>query len=455
MPAMKRGLILLLAWLLLPLGGWGIGPHEILILINTNSPDSIRLGETYARLRRVPDANVISIGTSTGASMSVAAFNAQIFEPALAESKRRGVAAHVQAWVYAPGFPWRIDGNPALSLTGLTFLRGMLPTGNAWTGGDWLSPYFAGPQSPAERGFDSRSFDVLSDWMGSEHPLPGWVLAHTGGRGLTVEEAGAMLVRGIDSDATRPDGFFCYITNSDVRTRTREWQFRGAVEELADMGFSAVVTNRLPAGIRPVAGLLMGSAVFDPAGVRLSPGALVDNLTSYGAAFDSPNQTKCTVWLATGAAGTGGAVTEPMSYWTKFPNARLLVHAASGCTAVESVYQSIRQPLQYLPMGDPLAAPWKPKGEVVVEGLEETMALTNRPLRVTVRGGGKTLWTAFRVFIDGRDAGGGPLDEPWPWSPAGLEPGRHEFRVVARSAGLLRHQIFTVRPIVLLPQDAP
>ena len=51
----------------------------------------------------------------------------------------------------------------------------------------------------------------------------------------------------------------------------------------------------------------------------------------------------------------------------------IAVLLAAGCTALESFYQSIRQPLQYLPMGDPLAAPFKPKGEVLVEGLEPSI----------------------------------------------------------------------------------
>jgi uncharacterized protein (TIGR03790 family) len=452
---MKRGISLLLLWIFLPLAGWCLGPHEILILVNTNSADSVRIGETYARLRRVPEANVIPVSAPAGPSLSAAVFKESIFDPVLAESKRRGVAPHIQAWVYAPGFPWRIDGQPAMSITGLTFTRGVRPATNDWAVGAWLSPYFAGPHSPVERGFDSRSLDMLSDWMGADHPIPGWVLAHTGERGLTVEEAGAMLIRGVDSDSSRPEGYFCFITNRDVRTQAREWQFRGAVEELEERGFRAVITNSLPRGTDPVAGLLMGSAEFDTRGVRLSPGALVDNLTSFGAVFDSAGQTKCTVWLDSGAAASGGTVTEPFSYWTKFPNARLFVHAVSGCTALESVYQSIRQPLQYLPMGDPLAAPWKPKAEVLVDGIEDSMVATNRHLRVTVQGGGTTIWTAFRLFIDGHDAGGGRLDEPWPWSPKELSPGRHEIRVVVRSAGLLRHQVFTVRPVILLDGEAP
>lgn len=445
---MKRGLFLIAAWLA-PLLALALGPHEILLLLNTNSADSVRIGETYARLRKVPQANVVRLSVPEAPAMTADAFRRTILEPARTEAAARGVAPHVLAWVYAPGFPYRIQGDPPLSLTGLTLLGGDVPPTNAWMHGNWKSPFYAGPDSPGGHVYESRSLDMLTEWMGAGRPVPGWVLAFTGERGLSVDEAGAMLVRGIDSDSTRPEGVFCLITNRDVRTQTRAWQFRETVEELESMGFRAKVTNALPRGGPVLAGLLMGSAEFDPSGVRLVSGAWVDNMTSFGAAFDVAAQTKCTAWLAAGAAASGGAVTEPWSAWSKFPHARLFVHAASGCTALESFYQATRQPLQYLPLGDPLAAPWKPRAEVAVDGLADSVAPTGRVLRVSVNNGGTVIWTVFKAYVDGREAGGGRLDEPWVWNPAGLAPGPHEFRIVARSAGVLRHQAFLVRPVIV------
>jgi hypothetical protein len=48
-------------------------------------------------------------------------------------------------------------------------------------------------------------------------------------------------------------------------------------------------------------------------------------------------------------------VTEPKNTWTKFPHARFFVHYASGCSAMESFYQSILSPVQILLLGDPLS----------------------------------------------------------------------------------------------------
>jgi hypothetical protein len=450
----KRVITILLSTLLLPLAGWALGPHEILILLNTNSEDSIRIGETYARLRHVPDANVIRVGVSTGIVMTANDFREAIFKPALAESRRRGVDSHILAWVYAPGFPWRIEGNPPLSLTGLTFVRGVPPTNQVATG-EWLSPYFAGPDRPGERGYETRTLDVLSDWLGGERPLAAWALAHVGVGGMTADEAGAMLIRGVDSDSTRPDGMICFVTNTDVRSLARAWEIPGAITELQSLGLRVLLTNEIPRGVEPVSGLFIGTASFDPRGIRFTGGALADHLTSFGAAFDGSGQTKCTAWLSAGVAAAGGTVTEPFAYWSKFPNARLFVHYRAGCTALESYYQSLRQPLQYLPMGDPLAAPWKPRADVTVEGLEEAVAGTGRLLRIGVKAGDATFWSSYRVYVDGRETGRGALGDPYPWNTAGLKPGVHELRVVAMSGGLRRHQAFAIRPFTLAARESP
>ncbi|MFO7536263.1 MAG: TIGR03790 family protein [Kiritimatiellia bacterium] len=453
---MKTGFRLFLFLLMfLPPAAWCLGPHEILILINTNSSDSVRIGETYVRLRRVPEANVVRLGVATNAAMSAESFHTSIYKPALEQSRRRGVAPHILAWVYAPGFPWRINSRPPLSLTGLTFLRGVLSDTNSVAQGSWRSPYFAGPQYPGEYGYGSRSLDVLSQWLGDERPLAAWALAHVGGSGLTVEETGAMLIRGMDSDSTKPEGAFYFVTNSDVRSTAREWQFAGTVQELGELGRRAILTNAMPRGVVPVVGIMMGAAVLDPAGLRFEAGALADHMTSFGAAFDSAGQTKCTVWLAAGAGAAGGTVSEPYAYWTKFPHARLFAHYASGCTALESYYQSLRQPLQYLPMGDPLAAPWKPKAEVIVDGVEDSLPGHSLLLRIRVKSADATLWSRFTVFVDGRQRGEGALPGTFSLAAEGLEPGLHELRVVVRSGGLLRHQAFAIRPWMIKRQELP
>ncbi len=451
----KRFLLLAMVLALLPTAGWALGPHEILLLINTNAADSVRVGELYARLRKVPDANVVRLGVPIDGALTVDAFRNTIGDPVLAESKRRGVDSHILAWVYAPGFPWRVDGESTLSLTGLTFLRGVPADTNAVALGGWLSPYYAGPHVPGERGYGSRSLDVLGGWMGDGKPMAAWALAHVGPFGLTAPEAEAMLIRGVDSDATRPSGVFYVVTNADVRSTARAWQWPAVMEELGGMGFVMALTHAMPKNAGPVAGLMTGSATFDPTGILFQAGAPADHMTSFGAVFAPNGQSSCTDWLKAGATAAGGTVTEPRAFWTKFPHARLFVHVAAGCTALESYYQSIRCPLQYLPMGDPLAAPWKPRGEVTITGLDLALAGRGGPLKIGVKQTDRAVWSAYQVFVDGREIGGGYLEDPFLFEPTGLAPGAHELRVVVRTGGLLRHQIFAVRPFTTGGGGAP
>jgi len=132
-----------------------------------------------------------------------------------------------------------------------------------------------------------------------------------------------------------------------------------------------VVTNALPEEANGIAGAMMGAADLDLKTPRkFLPGAMAEHLTSFGAAFESGGQTKITEWIRAGATASAGTVTEPLALWTKFPHARFHAHSAAGCTILESFYQSIRCPLQILPLGEPLAAPWRQPAQVTLRGLE-------------------------------------------------------------------------------------
>ncbi len=425
--------------------GLALGPHELLLLINTNVEESVRIGEFWARLRKVPDSNVIRLGVPLRANedgtlpdLSPEEFRQWIWGPAMEKARQREIAGHILAWVYAPGFPWRIKGDPMLSLTGLTFLRGGAADTGAVQRGVFFSSLYAGPSGPGQPVFSTRSLDVWMDWMRPEdRPMPGWVLAHIGRHGLTEEEAVAMLVRGADADGARPEGGICIVTNQDVRSRAREWQWEGVVSELKSLGVPVFFRSSLPRQGPPIWGILVGMARFDAEGVPFQRGAIADHLTSHGAYFQNDGQTRCTAWLKAGAVAAGGTVVEPYAIWSKFPHARLFVHMARGCTALEGFYQSLRMPLQYLPMGDPLAAPFRPKGEVRLEPLGGEWGW-----RVRVEGSGTVPWSSWILLADGVPVAEGKLEEVCRL-PA--EKRNRELRVVVRSAGLIRHQVFVVR----------
>ncbi|MBX3424028.1 MAG: TIGR03790 family protein [Pirellulaceae bacterium] len=219
-------------------------------------------------------------------------------------------------------------------------------------------------------GFNQRVFWAPNGVMllpNAEGKAPGMrylmsiVLGVTRGSGNTLTEAIAALKRSAAADFTHPEGTFYFCSTDNVRSTTRAPLFADAVEELKKLGFDAeVVRTPLPLKKKSMLGAQFGEAVFDWAkyGSTLVPGAIADNLTSFGGALTHPSQTKLTELIKVGAAGSCGTVIEPYALAFKFPTPYLYVHYAQGASLVEAFYQSVSGPYQLLIVGDPLCQPF-------------------------------------------------------------------------------------------------
>ena len=121
---------------LLPSRAPALGPHEVLLLVNADSADSVVLGSAYARLRGIPQHNVVRLSVPCGedgappVAITKEEFERLIWNPARAAVAERGLDGRVLAWVYSCGFPARVADSPDtvrrqgpsdLSLTGATF----------------------------------------------------------------------------------------------------------------------------------------------------------------------------------------------------------------------------------------------------------------------------------------------------------------------------------------------
>ncbi|MFO7871206.1 MAG: TIGR03790 family protein [Kiritimatiellia bacterium] len=427
-----------------------LAPHEVLLLVNRNSADSRAIAEKFARLRDVPPENTVLLDVPEGdkrIGISREDFTKFIWKPAVGEAEKRGIAGHILAWVYSAGFPVRVSGTLPVSITGATFVRDSIPADEKIKKGAWSSPLFAGADGPGRARHFPMSFGVYANWLGDEMPLPSMMLGYTGKRGNTVEEVIKCLEKGAGSDGTDPSGTVYFVTGDDVRSNCREWQFPETARELDRMGVKAVITEKFPENAEDIIGLLTGVASVKPeVNSGYLPGCMAEHLTSLAGVFDSGGQTKLSAWIAAGCTASAGTITEPYSIWTKFPNARFYVHYASGCTIIESYYQSVRCPLQILPVGDPLAAPWTTRPECrLTEQDEETVSGVLRAgIRVKGRVGER--YGDFVFLIDGREAGNGPWLE---YDTSRLKPGRHTLRGVAYGSGLVRNAVWAEREIVI------
>ena len=360
-----KQLLKLLAFLLgIHSAAFALGPHEILILANGREPDSVEVAKHYARLRQVPECNIVVLQMPASIKAQAPAikpedFTRLIWTPTTQVAKARGLDDHILAWVYSTHFPIRTYSQPSVSLQGLTFMRNHMPESKVIGDGSYHSPLFAGPDKPRDTGYAPQSFGAAAELLRREMPLPSMTLGYTGERGNTKAEVIACLEKGKRSDYTQPTGSIYFVTSGDVRSVCRRWQFADAVRNLKRMGVQASVGDTFPKDKTDVMGVMMGSPLVKPETVgRFLPGCMAEHLTSFAAAFDYKTQTKISRWIAAGVTASAGAVCEPMSIWAKFPNARFYNHYASGCTVIESFYQSIRCPFQIMLVGDPLAAPW-------------------------------------------------------------------------------------------------
>ena len=446
--ALAPAVAVALALLGAPLSARALGPHEVALLVNEAAPGSAELAAAWARLRGVPAANVVRVSVPPGTNgappvaITKEEFVSRVWEPARAQLAAAGVAPHILAWVYSSGFPARVSDTPAtlaragtsdLSIAGATFLRARWPEDAAASveRAGYVSPLFAGPAGAGGAVGPSEALDQSRNALLDAMPLPAAMLAWTGLRGQTPEEALAALERAAAADATSPAGaFFIRLRPGDPRSDAREWEFAEAAEALRARGAAVEVSTNAPAeALGPLDGYLDGARSVDPL-PALAPGAFADHFTSFAAAFDQPTQMKATAWLGAGAAFTAGTVAEPYARWEKFPAAAIFARRLDGLCALEALYASVRSPLQLLPLGDPLSAPWAPRLAPRIDGLPAGgVAAAALVLRAVPPEGAPPTGVRYDWFVDGRPAGRGAT---LVWNAPSLSPGIHEVRLVAR-----------------------
>lgn len=484
---MKRiavALLLLAAWRSSAALAGG-GPENVFLVVNPTSADSLAVANAYASLRRIPPANVLLLPWAGGdESTTVARFRTEILKPILRAIDSRRLAAQIDCIAYSAGFPWRIDYAaelpddvrnrdqfPSASLTGLTTLYSAVNSGQpAWLSpesNDYFRPLDQEGVPTATQGFRSwygwgEDCSLLE--AGGSRYLLAAMLGVTSGRGNTVAEVVAYLKSAAAADGTRPRGTIYFMTNSDIRTTTRSGGFPAAVRALKAVGVEAeILAGTLPVRKRDVAGLMAGTPTFswDSSGSTILPGAICENLTSYGGIFTpSAGQTPLSEFLRAGAAGSSGTVIEPFSFQAKFPHASLQVHYARGASLVEAFYQSVRAPYQLLVVGDPLCQPWAviPAVEVVTAADQQVLepsAVVSGTLELEPRATMADGSTAdrFELFVDGIRAAQGSLGDRIMLDTTALVDGHHDLSMVGIAATSVETQGRSIVPVVVSNHD--
>jgi hypothetical protein len=456
----------------------GGGPENVFLVVNPTSPDSIAVANAFVAARSVPPINVFTLPwAGSKEAVTISRFRDEILGPILRGIDARRLSPQIDMIVYSSDFPWRIDFHEALSpelvkretfpsgsLTGMTMLFGAVRSGVP----AWLDPRSNGYFRPLAadgvpvttvgfRGWYGWGADGRLLEAGGNRHLLSVMLGVTAGRGNTVSEVASYLARAAKADGSRPSGTIYLMTNSDVRTTTRSSVFPATVKALEKLGVRAeIVSGTLPSNKRDVAGLTAGTATFDwPASKStILPGAICENLTSYGAIFTpSAGQTPLSAFLRAGAAGSSGTVIEPYSIQAKFPHPSIHVHYCRGASLAEAFYQSVSAPYQLLVVGDPLCQPWAvipevraalAEGEAFEPGASLSGSVEIVPSATLSDG---STCDRFELYVDGMRMASCSQGGRLPLDTTGLADGHHELRVVAIAANLLETQGRLVLPV--------
>lgn len=438
------------------INAFGQMPHEVLVIANQSSEDSLEVANYFIDKRQIPKNNLIKVEIPESiyggrASCDPSVFEKLIWNPVQEEINKRNISHQIKAWIYSTDFPIRILSDEydrrQISICGHTFLRNKGIGKSLIEDGKYHSPIFAGPNNRFRLLFPSCSLSVLKSGLGSKvseekvldrlrvglgssMPLPSMMLGYTGEGGNTIDTVLSVLERGKLSDHNGLRSGFYFVTNNNIRSTCRAWQFSSAQESLHKRNITSVITNEFPKHSALVMGVLCGAKKVSPKDIgSYAPGAVAEHLTSWSAEFQRP-QTKCTEWLEAGVTATSGSVVEPYANSDKFPSARFFEHYTAGCSVLESFYQSVACPLQQLFIGDPLARPYSPEVKVRLLGANK---LIDQPFRYEVSASSKikgVKWL-YTFLLNGKEVLKDSHQNFYKVDPSILSDGYHTLQSIA------------------------
>jgi uncharacterized protein (TIGR03790 family) len=315
---------------------------KLALVINTRDPYSVEVGAYYVQRRKIPTQNIIYVDIPTNQSLTAAEFAA--FDATL---KSKLTPTH-QAIALAWKFPAYIQCS---SITGAVS-RGLnlAPCSN-------LNQQSLNTQPP------NPMYNSKASLPFTTHGIrPSMMLA-----AHTVQEAKALIDRGVKSNGTMPRGVAYHVITTDATRSIRSSNMYYTLPNMFQNRGHKNVSDRLMLadslrGYNNVMWYFTGSThVAHLSTNRYLPGAVADTYTSISGLSQTSSQMTFLDFISAGLTGSYGNVSEPFAINDKFPNTDIMVRSySSGDTLIEAYWKSVRTTYQGQFIGEPLAAPYAP-----------------------------------------------------------------------------------------------
>lgn len=338
-----------------------------LVIVNTNSADSVELGEYYAAAHGIPPHHICPVGFATNQSnfTTFNDFHSLLFTPVTNHMATNGLAGRIDYLVLCYNLPTRVRDAEGVSST---FFYGFKNIPTYWeppANTCKLPPESSNAYYLAERAF--RSADAWND-------TNGFIAFHL--VAFDLDSAKLVVDRGAAAQASHPPASINLHILGDQYRGVREQRFAKtlfAFNTLPGLATTCAVPPyySVMSGRTNVMGFQDGFAsLLAPSLDHLRtnniwiPGAYADHMTSYGGRINNlsngdPNQTTVLNWMdIDGITASYGTVTEPCAYPEKFPDPFMGFLYARGFTIGEAYAMAVEAPVHGLFAGDPLAAPF-------------------------------------------------------------------------------------------------
>ncbi len=363
------------------------GPDSTAVLANANEPESVALAERYRAARDIPARQVCALPIDAVADLSLASFRAQVEEPLARCLEDSGVLERIEAIVIVRGAPLRVTvptagGGQRVSLAAALGvwrstvdgapLLGQEPGASVPCGGG-ATCYAARFQNP----FRSGAFEP--GWTRTSGAIEWEPMLVTMLHGRSYEDAGMLIDSALASEGSDAStaGEMQLMDGADPARGALDFEYDRVVSELTARGVTAA--TRVPFAAdetgHTFAAFFTGTASIGETieGNDFTPGAIVDNLTSFGAVptnFDPSGESQVSIarWVARGVAGVHGTTDEPLN--SVFPSRYAIVDYVDGSTLAEAFHR--RLPNVYwrnLVLGDPMTAPYAVRPIVTIDGV--------------------------------------------------------------------------------------
>jgi uncharacterized protein (TIGR03790 family) len=350
---------------------------NLLLVVNENSPESVAIGEHYAKVRSVPREHIVLVKASPKETVSYADYAQAIESPIAEKLTRASLQDRILYIVLTKGVPIRIAGTGGLRGTvssvdsELTLLYRKLVGHSIALAGREPNPYFLGDKPIAE----ARRFSRLTSEIYLVTRLDGY----------SVEDVVKLIDRGVQPAQT---GQFVLDQRRHLLDRGGgdRWLADAAarLEPAAPGRVLLENTRELAKTDRPVLGYYSWGSNDDSnrrrgAGLTFAPGALAGMFVSTdgrtfveppadwvpgpsnrpAGMFGSGSQSLAADLIREGATGVSAHVDEPYLDATVRPHILFPAYLA-GFNLVESFY--LATPFlswRNLVIGDPLCAPFR------------------------------------------------------------------------------------------------